>query len=153
MRPISVVVVDLPLVPVMATMRPASQRAASSSFADDRHAGGAGRGDVGLPRRDARAEDDQVGAVQRLGPMAAELEDDAGPAQLVGRIDRLAGVGQHDAGAARDQQVRRGHAAARRPDDDHALARHAEGGRRRHRSFRVARLVSANTIATMMKRA
>ena len=31
MRPISVVVVDLPLVPVMATMRPASQRDASSS--------------------------------------------------------------------------------------------------------------------------
>ena len=61
-RPVSVVVVDLPFVPVIATIRPRSQRDASSSSpmtgTPARRAASMRR----LPRRHARAEHDQVGA-------------------------------------------------------------------------------------------
>ena len=153
MRPISVVVVDLPLVPVMATMRPASQRDASSispmtgTPAARAAATSACRGETpGL--RTIRSAPFSVSArwppSSRTTPAAA---------QLVGRIDRLARIGQHDARAARDQQVRRGDAAARGPTTTTRWPDTLKAGWRRHRSFRVARLVSAKTIATMMKRA
>ena len=61
MRPVSVVVVDLPFVPVIATIRPLSQRDASSISPMIGTPAVARRGDLRLIERHARAQHDQIG--------------------------------------------------------------------------------------------
>ena len=83
--------------------------------------------------------------------MPAELERHTGGAQPLLVLDLLADVGQRDAGAAPDQQLGGGDAAAGRADDDHPLAANGERGVA-HRSFSVVRLRSAKMIARIRKR-
>ena len=75
MSPTSVVVVDLPFVPVMATIGAVTKRLASSSSPVMRDAGRARRrqlGDLG----NAGGQHDQVRARERLAPVAAQLTRD-----------------------------------------------------------------------------
>ena len=145
-RPVSVVVVDFPFVPVMATMRPRSQRDASSSSPMTgtparRAASTAGRSD-GTPGL----------STTRSAPVNVDAwcppSSSATPAvrRRSSSVDLLADVGQRHAGAAAHQQLRRGHTASGRADDDDPLA--ANGERRvAHLSFSVVRLKSAKMIA------
>ena len=83
MRPVSVVVVDLPLVPVIATMRPVSHREASSISPMIGHAGLA-RGDnraADPAARPGSARSDRP-IVNVSEPMPAQLERDTRLAQL-----------------------------------------------------------------------
>ena len=80
--------------------------------------------------------------------MPAELEHDAELPQPLGAVEVRLRVGQHHAGPAADQQLRRRDAAPRRPDHHDALPLDTE----HHRSFKVARLHNANTIATIRNR-
>ena len=66
-RPVSVVVVDLPFVPVIATTRPRSQRDASSSSPITGTPGRARALDRRLSRRHAGAQHDEIGAGEGLG--------------------------------------------------------------------------------------
>ena len=77
MSPTSVVVVDLPLVPVIAISVLDTKRDASSISPVIGHAGRARRGQLG-DLGDARRQHDQLGAGERLAPVAAQLARDAG---------------------------------------------------------------------------
>ena len=105
-----------------------------------------------LRGRHAGTEDDEIRAEDRLGRVPAELEADAGLAQLRVRVDRRARIAQRHRRAAPDEQRGGGDAAPRRADDDDLPARDGKGGGR-HRSLRVVRLKSAKTIAAMTNRA
>ena len=65
-RPTSVVVVDLPLVPVIATTRPAQPARGELQLADHRHAAPRARATLRQLDRHAGAEHDQVGAGERV---------------------------------------------------------------------------------------
>src|SRR4030081_1061578 len=81
-RPVSAVVVDLPLVPVMAITRPFSHREASSISAMT-GTPPPPRGARRLFERHARTGHAQVGAGERLRLVPAELETNAQLAQTV----------------------------------------------------------------------
>ena len=81
-RPVSVVVVDFPFVPVIATMRPLSQRDASSISPITGTPACRAAATCGCSERNAGAQHEQVGAVEGFRPMLAKLERDAGPAEL-----------------------------------------------------------------------
>ena len=61
-RPVSVVVVDLPFVPVIATIRPAQPARRELQLADHRDAGCRAASISGLPGGTPGLSDDQVGA-------------------------------------------------------------------------------------------
>ena len=150
MRPVNVVVVDFPFVPVIATMRPVSQRDASSispmtGTPASRAAAicGWSSGTPGL----STSKSADVNVSSRCAPSSS-----ATPcvAQLIrlGRLELGPGVGQRHARAALGEQQRGGDAAARRADHRHVLSPHREA----HRSFNVVRLKSAKMIATIRNR-
>ena len=89
-RPVSVVVVDLPLVPVIATMRPRSQRERARARRSPARPRGARASSAGWRERHARAQHDQIGAGAASPAVAAELELDAGRAQPVLVVELLA---------------------------------------------------------------
>ena len=84
-RPVSVVVVDLPFVPVIAMTRPRSQRDASSSSPITGTPRARAASIAGCSRRHAGTQHDQIGAGERRRRVAAELERDAGVAQPLPR--------------------------------------------------------------------
>ena len=129
-RPTSVVVVDLPLVPVMATTRPAQPARGQLQLADHRHAAaaraatssGSSSGTPGLiTTRSARVE-------RAAASCVAELERHAGRSQRVARRQSPASRSVSVTCAPRRTSSSRGrHAAAGGADDDqHALALHGE---------------------------
>ena len=151
MRPTSVVVVDLPLVPVIATIGPRSQRDASSSSPITGTPARPRAGNLRQIDRHARAQHHQIGRFERRRHVPAELEATPGSPQFrFFRNLRLA-IGQRDVRAAARQQMRGGHTAPRGAHHQHLLPAHGEV-RCRHRSFNVVRLNSANMIATIRKR-
>ena len=83
--------------------------------------------------------------------MTAEHQRYAACTELSGLRNLVACVGKRDAGAAADEQFRGGDAAPGRADDHHPLPIDRE--RPGHRSFRVVRLHSAQTIAMITNRA
>ena len=131
---------------------PAKPAGGHLDLADDRDAGGASAGDDRDPRRHARAQHDQIGRVERRGPVPAELHPDAEtserrhPRGVRGGRKRLAH--RHASAASRGQ--RRGReAAAGGADHDDVRSGHRELG---HRSFRVVRLNNAKTTAMIRNR-
>ena len=152
-RPVRVVVVDLPLVPVIATMRPRSQREASSSSpitgtpaARASAMAGCASGTPGLSTIRSAPR-----SVSRRWPPSSSSTPDARSSCFGVDLRSLVSV-RTALGAAPHEQDRGGDAAARRADDDDPLARDGEW-RRRHRSFSVVREKSAKMIATITKRA
>ena len=151
-RPTSVVVVDFPFVPVMATIRPRSQREASSSSPTigtpaSRAASIAGCRDGTPGLSTMRSASRSV--LSRCSPSSSvtpALRSRASSADLRPQ------VGQGHRGAATDQQLRRGHAAPGRPDDDDALAAHGEAIPVVIAVSSVVRLNSAKMMATIRKR-
>src|SRR5258708_27340440 len=115
--------------------------------------GGAGLADRGLRGRDTGAQHDEIGGEQRLGPMPAKFEMDAGVAHLGILGDGVAPVGQRDGRAAAHEQLGRRDAAAGGADDHHPLAGNGARRIRGHRSFNVVRLNRAKMIARMTNRA
>ena len=102
------------------------------------------------PGRHAGAQHHEISPRQRVGPVSAELELDAGVLQAPDRLGDLgAPLGQDHARAAGREELRRRHAAARRP---HHHDRRAPHGKCTHRSFRVARLKQAKTTAAIRNR-
>ena len=127
-RPTSVVVVDLPFVPVIATTRPRSQREASSSSPI-----------TGTPReraaatsrqfeRHAGTHDDEIGArraaASSWAPSSSVTPIVPQPACLV---DRWLHIRQRHVRPAADQQFRGGDAASCGAHDHHPRTLHAEG--------------------------
>ena len=100
--PTSVVVVDLPLVPVIAIDRPSSQREASSSSPMIGTPAPRGSSNSGCHGGTPGTQHDQVRAAQRRGPVPAQLQRDARrlEASRASSIAR-ATLGQHDARAPR----------------------------------------------------
>ena len=122
--PTSVVVVDLPLVPVIAISVRDDEPRRQLDLAGDRDAGGArGRqlGDLGHAGR----QHDQVGAREGLALVAAELarRRPRGSAASAGAsAPRRALVGDGHARAARRAELRRRDPGAPETDDEHAFA-------------------------------
>ena len=152
MRPTSVVVVDFPLVPVMATIGPRSQREASSSSPITGTPAAFARADLRKIDRHAGAEHDQVGGFEGRDVVPAQLERDAGRAQCRRLRNLRLAVGQRHARAAPGEQVRRGDTAPRGSHHQHALSADARKSVCRHRSFNVVRLNSAKRIAMIRNR-
>ena len=154
-RPISVVVVDFPFVPVMAITRPAQPARRQLQLADDLDA--ARR----APRRTPAARAARRGsstirsaAGERRRAVAAELELDAGVAQARRRRRRSARVSvsitrapRRASSSAAAMPLRAAPTTTtRRPSTENAsLPRH-------HRSFNVVRLNSAKMTARIRKR-
>ena len=138
-RPISVVVVDFPFVPVMAMTRPCSQRDASSSSPMISTPRCARRVEHRLLERHARARHDQVGRRERRRADGRPVSSvDAGRPQAVGAVERRARLGQRHARAPPRAAAppRRCRCARRRPPPP---------GVRRPRSRRCHAITAAST--------
>ena len=155
-RPISVVVVDFPFVPVTAITRPVSQRDASSSSPMISTPRCARRVEHRLLERHARTRDDQVGCGKRRGRCARRARAPRPPRcsaiRLVERrrAFRSASRALLACAAAPPPRCR---FAPRRPPPPAARAPRSQSHPRHHRSFSVVRLNSAKMTATIRKRA
>ena len=157
MWPISAVVVDLPLVPVMPTIARACgcARASSSTSPMIGDAGGARR----APPRDAawgRCAECRATAPARSMPRPVDARRSA--SANAGRRPRRAPAAlssqASDVDAGRRQRARRGagRCAPARARRTRLPSRMAEIDHRAHRSFRVARPTSARIMAMIQKR-
>ncbi len=156
--PISAVVVDLPLVPVIATSRGAGAGDLALEhfrIADDFDSGGARLGDrpvrLGMSERHAGAQDQRI---ERRRNRASRRSATGRPAAcgLRHRLGRI--VPGMNLGAAKPQRLDAGRARARQPEDRNFLAREMRSLETSppHLSLRVERPMSASTKAMIQKR-
>ena len=120
--PTSVVTVDLPLVPVMATMVAETNCDASSSSPVISTPAARAAASSGISG-DARRKDDQVGAEEGLAPVPAQLVRHAGRQLRQGgaELGRRPLVGHGDPRAARRAEPRRRDPGASETDHEHAF--------------------------------
>ena len=150
-RPTSVVVVDLPLEPVIAMIGPATNDAANSSSPmtrTPRARAASQRPDIG---RHAWTHDDQAASDGHVVGHRTETELDAERLQFVALGQIRLGVDQRHAAALLQDETAGRKAAAAAAHHRHMAPRDVVRDRR-HRSLRVVRLNSAQTIAMIRKR-
>jgi hypothetical protein len=120
-------------------------------FPHDRNPRASGGLERRLLCRYAGAQDDEIRGHERRLAMAPELELYSGCPQPVFVIELWLQIGEGDAGASPDQQLRGRHTTPRGTDNGDLLATNREGVGG-HRSFRVVRLNNAKMIATIRNR-